>query len=301
MTNYCEILRQLIIAGYEGESLLAAFERMCAAIGGVRDGVVASASKHAMPRHAKPKVTLSASRAPVAYPPPDGAKAIGRKALAASGLSSSAIRVGSQLLEHYNVKSGRCDPGISGLAGKASISARSVQRAIADLVTAGLFTVGRNAGQGHRNAYFPAWPRIVELADGVVAGVTVSSSGGDKSVAQNQRTKPDSDSLPVKAPRGRKPDHVPGQRSMLLPMAGGRAVRAPQQAQAGVEATRSKLNQQLNNHLQPHGKSVFVDGLTRSMDVDWSPAIAAEMRRAGEGLPVLLAAIEAAKPRRAVG
>lgn len=305
MTDYSAVLRELMIAGYEGASLLSAFERMCAAIGGslqkMQIGTVASAPKRAEPRQVKAASAGVRSRPAVAYAPPDGAKAIGRKALTASGLSGVAMAVGSVLIEHYNLKTGRCDPAIAGVAAKANTSKRNAQRAVNDLVAAGLFTVAVNGGHAHANAYFPVWPRMVELAAQMDQGATNLARGDDRSVVQNQRTKPDSDSLPVKAPRGRKPDNVPGQRSMLLPMDGGRAVRVPQQGDVAVEAKRSILNKQLNEYLQAFGKPIFVEGLTRSMSVDWAPAIAAEMRRAGDGLPMLLAAIDAMAPKRMVG
>lgn len=302
MTDYAAVLRELMLAGYEGSSLLAAFDRLCAAIGSnvqnmqTAVGVVASAPKRANVRQAKVAPSVILSRAPRAYPAPDGAKAIGRKALAASGLSSSAIRVGSQLLEHFNIKTGRCDPGITGLAAKAGISSRSAQRAIVDLVSAGLFTVARNAGQGHKNAYYPTWPRLVEMADSVVAGVTVLSSGDDKSVTQNHRTKPDSDSVPVKAPRGRQPDRVPGQRELTLlrTMQGGRPVTGPAQSDAAVAATRQRLFQQMHAYLSAQlmpDKAAFASAMAMAGEADIERVVEAEMNRKGSGLDVWLGSV----------
>ncbi|MGK2229187.1 hypothetical protein, partial [Devosia sp.] len=100
----------------------------------------------------------------VATAPPENAKAIARKAIAQSMLAPSTIAVGSQLIEHFNLKTGRCDPGMGSIAASLGISLRSTRRAIASLVAAGLFGRLRHRGRAHTNAYQPNWPLMVERA-----------------------------------------------------------------------------------------------------------------------------------------
>jgi len=297
MTDYPAVLRELMIAGYEGERLLAAFERLCKAIGSAVLGAASNAPAKAVvrplpdptatPRLAKP--------APVVIvPPPENAKAIARKAIAQSMLSPATIALGSHLIERFNLGTGRCDPGASSLAQDLGISVRQVRRSISDLIESGLFGKVRHGGLGHRNAYVPNWPLMVDrAAEGDIAPtVTKLSANGDKVVTQNHLRKPYSHPVLGKPLRGRGgPSH--GQRYFPFSFDGGK-VKAE-------EAIREKLKRDFTEHLRPMGKAMVEHAWTNLTEEHWRVAIADEMTRRGAGMPSLLASLERDAPRRFAG
>jgi Helix-turn-helix domain len=76
------------------------------------------------------------------------------------GLTSNERRVGATLIEHYNRKTGRCDPGLERLATLLDIDKRTVMRAVSGLERHGLFRKIRHGGQFGRNFYVPLWPQL---------------------------------------------------------------------------------------------------------------------------------------------
>lgn len=79
-------------------------------------------------------------------------------------LRASDRRVGALLIEHYNRKTGRCDPGIERLSALLGLSTRTVIRSIKRLEAVGLFKKYRHGGYSHRNSYVPNWARFEELS-----------------------------------------------------------------------------------------------------------------------------------------
>ena len=79
------------------------------------------------------------------------------------GLKSNDQRVGIVLLEHFNRRSGRCDPGLGRVATLIGISERTVMRANDRLERAGLFRKTRHGGLGNRNSYEPLWAAFQAL------------------------------------------------------------------------------------------------------------------------------------------
>ena len=306
MTNYVAVLRELMIAGYEGAALLAAFDRLCAAIGGHGAQAEAMAPPKAARASSAPPMTAGQAApfeggAVAITAPPENAKAIARKAIAQSMLSASAIAVASHLIESFNLKTGRCDPGVGSMARELGLSRRTIYRAICDLVSAGLFGRRRHGGRGHANAYQPNWPVLVaRAAEGDLGTVTKLARNGDSSVTQNHLKKPDSDSLPVQPQRRRAAQREPDRQiPMMLPMAGGKA--------RSIEAVRSRLHSEMDAHLRglfmPHDKAGFIIGMTALTEIGgaWDQAISAEMARGGSGLPILLTAIAARNGQRRAG
>jgi hypothetical protein len=88
-----------------------------------------------------------------------------RKALLmARSLTPAGRRVGAQLVERFNLTTGRCDPSIARLAADLALNPRSVRRAVRELEDEGLFRVEERRGRTHRNAYLPDWERLGALA-----------------------------------------------------------------------------------------------------------------------------------------
>ena len=72
-------------------------------------------------------------------------------------------RVASLLLEHYNRRTGQCDPGLERIAKLLGVSTRTVIRSNHKLERAGLFKKVRHGGHLNRNSYEPNFQRFAEL------------------------------------------------------------------------------------------------------------------------------------------
>lgn len=75
----------------------------------------------------------------------------------APGLLENDRRVATVLIEHFNRKTGRCDPGLERLAALIGCSTRTVIRAISRLEKADIVRKDRHGGYSNRNSYEPNW------------------------------------------------------------------------------------------------------------------------------------------------
>lgn len=90
--------------------------------------------------------------------------AIGRKALlVAPRLSAADMRVGGAILDHFNKKTGQCDPSIARLAALLGIDEKTVRRATNELCAQGLFQKSSHGGKSFRAAYRPQWSKFREI------------------------------------------------------------------------------------------------------------------------------------------
>jgi len=90
--------------------------------------------------------------------------AIGRKALlVAPGLSAADMRVGGAILDHFNKKTGQCDPSIARLAALLGIDEKTVRRATNELCAQGLFQKSSHGGKSFRAEYRPQWSKFREI------------------------------------------------------------------------------------------------------------------------------------------
>jgi hypothetical protein len=78
------------------------------------------------------------------------------------GLRQSDRQVGVALIEHFNRRTGRCDPGIKRIASLLGYCERTVIRSTQRLEKVGLFLKARHGGYSNRNRYEPNWPRFTE-------------------------------------------------------------------------------------------------------------------------------------------
>ncbi len=93
--------------------------------------------------------------------------AIATKVAATPGSLSTAARdTLSVLLEHFNRKTSRCDPGYGRLAAIAGCSRRRMMRGVAQLAQLGLICKKRHGGLSQRNSYEFLWPRFREIEVG---------------------------------------------------------------------------------------------------------------------------------------
>ncbi|TAX50386.1 helix-turn-helix domain-containing protein [Rhizobium leguminosarum] len=77
------------------------------------------------------------------------------KALTIAPLSSDAKAVGGALFDHFNTKTGQCDPSLGSLARRLGIARRTIIDAINELEHFGLFARLSHGGKGYRSAYKP--------------------------------------------------------------------------------------------------------------------------------------------------
>ena len=90
--------------------------------------------------------------------PKSGGMLLGFKAIClSSSLKDSQRSVGAAILDHYNHKTGQCDPSLDTIAFLVGLSRRTVIRCVNALVRAGLFRRIRHGGNFHRNFYEPVW------------------------------------------------------------------------------------------------------------------------------------------------
>jgi predicted transcriptional regulator len=80
-------------------------------------------------------------------------------------LSGTDKRVATVLIDHFNRKTGQCDPSINTIAELLGVSPRTVVRSIARLVKSGLFRKIKHGGKFHRNSYEPVWSVFRQLDD----------------------------------------------------------------------------------------------------------------------------------------
>jgi predicted transcriptional regulator len=122
----------------------------------------------------------------------------------ATGLRASDRRVATALIEHFNRKTGRCDPSLERISFLLELSTRTIMRSIKRLEEAGLFRRIRHGGYFSRNRYEPNWARFNDLERGwrqrfkrgkhdqstelSATGGQLSHLRGDKIVTQTYRT-----------------------------------------------------------------------------------------------------------------
>jgi DNA-binding transcriptional MocR family regulator len=90
--------------------------------------------------------------------------AIAYKAISlVGGISKSARRTAGGLIDHYNPKTGRCDPSVGRLATMLGIDRATVLRATAELEAAGLFIKTSHGGHSNCADYRPQWDFFEEI------------------------------------------------------------------------------------------------------------------------------------------
>jgi hypothetical protein len=86
---------------------------------------------------------------------------IAHKAISLSEeLSGTEKRVAATIIDHFNRKTGQCDPALDSIARLLGVNRRTVIRAISALVRKGYLHKTRHGGKFHRNSYVPDWSRF---------------------------------------------------------------------------------------------------------------------------------------------
>ncbi|MCP4319874.1 MAG: helix-turn-helix domain-containing protein [Hyphomicrobiales bacterium] len=84
-----------------------------------------------------------------------------------SGLSANARRVAGAIIDHFNRKTGQCDPSVGRLARMLDVDRSTIMRATNDLCSEehGLFEKTSHGGMSHRTSYVPRWDRFREIVE----------------------------------------------------------------------------------------------------------------------------------------
>jgi predicted transcriptional regulator len=89
---------------------------------------------------------------------------IAHKAISlASELSNSEKRVAAAIIDHFNRRTGQCDPSLDCIAELIGMSRRTVIRAMNRLQKLGFIRRIRHGGHYHRNSYEPVWSRFQQV------------------------------------------------------------------------------------------------------------------------------------------
>lgn len=89
---------------------------------------------------------------------------IAHKAISlASELSNSEKRVAAAIIDHFNRRTGQCDPSLDCIAELIGMSRRTVIRATDRLQILGFIRRTRHGGHFHRNSYEPVWSRFIQV------------------------------------------------------------------------------------------------------------------------------------------
>lgn len=251
-----------------------------------------------------------------------------------AGLSDATKRVAGAIIDHFNKRTGQCDPSIERLARLLGMDEKTVRRATAILDEKQIVGKTSHGGKAHRASYLPNW----ELFRAVVADWDARMKTGDApntpcrhagtpadtpapnraklsvSTGQDCPVKPGEIALqtlrsnpsnkPVEGERGETKAQMPhqrsvpkgqnglwrgskpeAQRSMLLPISGGRSP-------SHEDAARAAAERRWYAELHALGEKAEADVL------DWmtwdrqEAATQAEMQRRGGGIAFIVAATQ---------
>lgn len=241
-----------------------------------------------------------------------------------AGLSANARRVAGAIIDHFNRKTGQCDPSVERLAKLLGIDRATVLRATAELCGGkfGLFQKSSHGGKFKTASYVPCWEifrSIVSDWEAVMKGdkpvenvaqtprrtsqncdvsgrktatqtnsINQSNKPLDVEPVETQAAKP-SNSERTETPQGlRKKAEPPRQRAMFWPVSGGKQVDHNQAAKSGAER---RWNGELNKLDRRLSMRVML-GLGERPDV-YEAATQVELLRKGAGLPYVLDALRA--------
>ena len=245
-----------------------------------------------------------------------------------SGLTEATRRVAGAIIDHFNKRTGQCDPSIERLATLLGIDRATVIRATEKLHELGLIQKDSHGGKAHRASYLPNWDHFRFIvaewdasmktgrrpsksndhnkpADANVASLQRSQSQGcdvkgrtaatqtlrsnpsnkpiEENTRQRQKQEP-SLSRPAQPLHGLWKGNKPtGQRSMLLPLNGGRSL-------SHAEAARAAAERHWYGDVHRLGlaaEAEIIDWMTPERQ---EATTLAEMKRKGGGLEFILSA-----------
>jgi hypothetical protein len=229
-------------------------------------------------------------------------------------LSLSERRVGAALVDHFNRRDGRCDPGVDRMSALLGLDRSTVLRAVASLHRRRICKRVRHGGKSQRNSYEPNWELLGEFlsswnarlhgpspgaagVDSVAATPPTRSHGGHlagstdatQTCLRNLIEEPVEVTPPpvpvASRPRGGR---VAGQaRSSKAIGEGSYTRRATSSREAASESALRRWNDDLLRRLRDRPE--IYETAVQLIDVRLqSDATAAEMRTRGAGIELIL-------------
>jgi len=240
----------------------------------------------------------------------------------AEDLTGTEKRVAATIIDHFNRKTGRCDPALGSIARLLGLSRRTIIRAVGSLVHKGYIRKTRHGGYFHRNSYEPIWSRFrtnaakwteqratnqrLRMTDESPLGRQSWHLGGDTDVTQTYPNNSTNKTLAVEGPRTQtrassKPEASKGlsnevRKTPAYPIAQPRfQVKSMCSRDAARDAAERRWNELFTREFvaEPHAFGLMVDAI----DVDLRNATTdAELRRPGSGINFLLMELDRRVP-----
>jgi len=189
------------------------------------------------------------------------------------GLSGKAKSIGVLLIDHFNLDTQRCDPGLKSLSKRANCTTKTTRRALRSLKKWKLFGWQPQGGTNRTNAYYPNLELITSLAKALEIGEpnwwkhegdifvpesrTILSKRPDKSDRQTREGNLEDKTLEEGCPMKR----------------------------GEADLTRRRILD--DAHARCNGDSGRLKRLLGGTPRDWREAVAAELRCPGDGIRVL--------------
>jgi DNA-binding transcriptional MocR family regulator len=221
-------------------------------------------------------------------------------------LSPTSRRVAAALIEHFNRRTGRCDPSLARLAALLGVDRRTVIRAVRELTKKGYVVRTRHGGYNHRNSYAPCWAffrkkqelwrsqwgivgllrnarfmsplkrQSCHVAEGKIVDQTSSNNILEKTYAKTGLSSAGTSRLRT----GSSSQDLPP--TFRMPR-----LTTPSSAQAAVDSAERRWTAELTNMLSSNPRlfGEVLDALTDQMKSD---ATAAELQKLGSGLRLIL-------------
>jgi predicted transcriptional regulator len=251
----------------------------------------------------------------------------------AAGITEATKRVAGAIIDHFNKRTGQCDPSIERLATLLGIDRATVLRATDKLDELGFIEKASHGGKAHRARYLPNWERFrtivedwdarmksgdapgtpirpAETSAAKVADVRRSRSQGcdvkrRRDATQTLRSNPSKEPVETERVETRPQEPIPqrsptplqglwrgskrdAQRSMLLPIIGG---RSPSHADAARAAAERRWYAQLHA-LGEKAEVEVLEWMTRDRQ---EATTQAEMQRQGGGIAFIEATMRSGR------
>jgi hypothetical protein len=212
-------------------------------------------------------------------------------------LSVSARRVAGALLEHYNRRTGRCDPGINRLRNMLELGRATIFRALDELCGGEhpFFERVSHGGKGGRNHYAPNWDVLRAVVDDFNRRMRGGGSASEVLAVRPVRSQ-DCDGCglnsetqtlrknPQKEPSARVDGNGERQATLCQPDRRRLGNKGMRRAETAKQAAHRRIIQDISKRRDPKLK----EALFNLGEAKWEQADAAEIVRAGDGLETLL-------------
>lgn len=212
-------------------------------------------------------------------------------------LSATDKAVAAAILDHFNRKTGQCDPSLDRISKLLGVHERTVIRSTKRLVKFGLFDKRRHGGKSHRNSYAPNWKKFRELENAWNRRrQSISRNGLSALPCQNSHLAPDqpvtqtytTNQLSETYPSHQHRERAQQLSSPKLPKRLGNKGKIDHPARVAAERRWStSLHTKFSK--KPNVYAFVVDQIDEELRMH---ATEAELRKGGAGLKLILEQLE---------